>query len=89
MRIEVTRTGGIAGITRRAVLETTGRPDAAELERLARQVLAEAGPGTPPGVPDGYQYTVTVDGRTVEFADPDTSDALEELVGRVLKEGAR
>ncbi|MFD0267212.1 hypothetical protein ACFVGY_11525, partial [Streptomyces sp. NPDC127106] len=65
------------------------RPPAprAHRERRAAQVLGDGGPGTPAGVPDGYRYTVTVDGRTVEFADPDTSDALEELVERVLQEG--
>ncbi|MFD8411565.1 protealysin inhibitor emfourin [Streptomyces sp. NPDC059650] len=89
MRIEVTRSGGFAGITRRAVLDTAGRPGAAAVERLARRVLAEAGPGVPAGVPDGYRYTVTVDGRTVERADPDTSEDLEELVERVLRDGTR
>ncbi|WP_329380108.1 hypothetical protein OG625_14255 [Streptomyces sp. NBC_01351] len=94
MRIRVTRSGGFAGITYKAELETSGRPDAAELERLAAQVLAEAeareeaGAGPAAGVPDGYRYTVTVDNRTVEFVDPDISEAQEELVARVLRDGA-
>lgn len=88
MRIRVIRSGGVAGLTRQAELETSGRPDAADLERLALEVVAEAQAGPVPGVPDGYHYTVTVDGRTVEFADPNTSDALEELTERVLRDGA-
>ncbi|MFJ8012913.1 protealysin inhibitor emfourin [Streptomyces sp. NPDC096339] len=80
------RSGGLAGITSKGELDTSGRPDAAELEALAREVLAEAGEGPARVVPDGYRYTVTVDDRTVEFADPDTGDALEELVERVLRD---
>ncbi|GGS94488.1 hypothetical protein GCM10010270_78140 [Streptomyces violaceus] len=44
------------------------------------------GPGPSEVCPGGYRYTVTVDDRTVEFADPDGSDALEELIERVLRE---
>lgn len=46
MRIEVIRSGGFAGIERRAVLDTAGRPDAFRLHALARDVLA-ADPGGP------------------------------------------
>ncbi|MEV7525801.1 protealysin inhibitor emfourin [Streptomyces sp. NPDC091371] len=88
MRIRVIKSGGFAGITYKAELETSGRPDAAELERLATEVLAQSGTGPPAGVPDGFRYSVTVDDRTVEFADPDISDAQEELVERVLRDGA-
>jgi hypothetical protein len=88
MRIRVIRSGGLLGMTRRAELETPGRPDAPELERLALDVVAEAPAGPVPGVPDGYRYIVTVDDdRTVEFADPGLSDAQLELVERVLGEG--
>ncbi|MEV6954375.1 protealysin inhibitor emfourin [Streptomyces sp. NPDC051183] len=88
MRIRVTRSGGIAGLTLKAELETSGLPDAADLERLALEVVAGGRPGPVSGVPDGYHYTVTVDDRTVEFADPDISDAQEDLVERVLRDGA-
>jgi hypothetical protein len=57
-------------------------------QALAEQVLA-AGPATPPaGVPDGFRYEITVDGRTVYAADPRLSEEQRELVSRVLKEGA-
>jgi hypothetical protein len=88
MRIAVSRTGGLAGIPRRGELETTGRPDATHLHALAGSVLA-AGHATPPGgVPDGFAYAITVDGRTVYCADPDLCEAQRELVQTVLKEGA-
>ncbi|ALO93711.1 metalloprotease [Streptomyces hygroscopicus subsp. limoneus] len=88
MRIRVRRTGGFAGIERRAEVDTSGRPDADEWRSLAERALA-SGRGTPPaGVPDGFRYEITVDGRTVYAADPRLTEAQRELVSRVLKEGA-
>ncbi|MEU6505088.1 protealysin inhibitor emfourin [Streptomyces sp. NPDC046942] len=88
MRIQVRRTGGFAGIERRAEVDTSGRPDAPSLHALAERVLA-AGQGTPPpGVPDGFAYEITVDGRTVYAADPRLTQEQRELVTLVLKEGA-
>ncbi|MFE9770766.1 protealysin inhibitor emfourin [Streptomyces sp. NPDC005931] len=88
MRIQVTRTGGFAGIERRAEVETAGRADAPEWHSLAERALA-AGRGTPPvGVPDGFSYRITVDGRTVYCADPRLTDDQRELISKVLKEGA-
>ncbi|MFD7557711.1 MULTISPECIES: protealysin inhibitor emfourin [unclassified Streptomyces] len=88
MHIRVTRSGGFAGFPLKAELDTTGRPDAAELERLATAVLTQTGPGPVAVVPDGYRYSVTVDDRTVEFADPKITEEQEELVERVLRDGA-
>ncbi|MEU6574066.1 protealysin inhibitor emfourin [Streptomyces sp. NPDC046805] len=88
MRIQVTRTGGFAGIERRAEVDTSGRPDAHAWQTLAEQALA-TGQGTPPtGVPDGFHYEITVDGRTVYAADPKLTTEQRSLVSRVLKEGA-
>jgi hypothetical protein len=89
MRIRVRRTGGFAGIERRAEVDTTGRPDAHEWQALAERALA-SGRGTPlpsGGVADGFSYEITVDGRTVYAADPRLTEAQRELVSRVLKEG--
>ncbi|PWI18512.1 hypothetical protein DI272_33495 [Streptomyces sp. Act143] len=88
MRIQVTRSGGFAGIERHAEVNTSGRPDAAEWHALAEQALA-AGRGAPPvGVPDGFSYEITVDGKTVYCADPRLTEEQRELISRVLKEGA-
>ncbi|GAA3806386.1 protealysin inhibitor emfourin [Streptomyces chiangmaiensis] len=88
MRIRVRRTGGFAGIERRAEVETSGRADVQEWHALAERALA-AGRGTPPaGVPDGFSYEITVDGRTVYCADPWLTEEQRTLVSRVLKEGA-
>ncbi|MBP2402799.1 protealysin inhibitor emfourin [Streptomyces syringium] len=90
MRIAITRTGGFAGIERRAELDTTGRPDATHLEALAHRALVPCAPGAtaPPGVPDGFHYDITVDGRTVHCADPHVTHEQRELIRYVLKEGA-
>ncbi|MFI6205007.1 protealysin inhibitor emfourin [Streptomyces sp. NPDC051041] len=88
MRIQVRCTGGFAGIERRAEVDTSGRADAHEWRALAERAVA-AGRGTPPaGVPDGFGYQITVDGRTVYCADPRLTDEQRELISRVLKEGA-
>ncbi|CAL9568399.1 protealysin inhibitor emfourin [Streptomyces sp. Tu 3180] len=88
MRIQVRRTGGFAGIERRAEVDTSGRADAHEWHALAERALA-AGRSTPPaGVPDGFGYRITVDGTSVYCADPRLTQEQRELIRRVLKEGA-
>lgn len=54
------RSGGLAGVTRQAAPDTSGRPDAADLERLALAAVADSRAVPAPGVPDGFQHTVTV-----------------------------
>ncbi|MFE9623215.1 protealysin inhibitor emfourin [Streptomyces sp. NPDC006527] len=88
MRIQVRRTGGFAGIERRAEVDTSGRPDAQEWQALAEKAVA-AGRGAPPaGVPDGFSYEITVDGKRVYAADPGLTGEQRKLISRVLKEGA-
>ncbi|MEU6440007.1 MULTISPECIES: protealysin inhibitor emfourin [unclassified Streptomyces] len=91
MRIEVTRTGGFAGGRRTGVIDTDsaqGAADAPQWHSLAEQALREGAAEPPSGVPDGFRYTLTVDGRTVHAADPRLGEAQRELFRRVLKEGA-
>ncbi|GHJ37704.1 protealysin inhibitor emfourin [Streptomyces sp. TS71-3] len=88
MRIQVKRTGGFAGVERHAAVDVSARDDAEEWQALADQVLSE-GRGTPPlGVPDGFQYQITVGQKTVYCADPRLTEAQRKLITRVLKEGA-
>ncbi|MEU9134922.1 protealysin inhibitor emfourin [Streptomyces sp. NPDC048404] len=88
MRIEVRRTGGFAGIERRAEVDTAARPDAREWHALAERAVATGRDTPPAGVPDGFHYEITVDGRTVHAADPGLTEDQRELIARVLKEGA-
>ncbi|MGW7439779.1 protealysin inhibitor emfourin [Streptomyces sp. NPDC054849] len=89
MRIQVERTGGFAGIERRAEVDTSGRADEDEWRALARLAL-RPGPADDPadGVRDGFAYRITVDGRTVSCREPSLSEAQRALITRVLKEGA-
>ncbi|MFC9095497.1 protealysin inhibitor emfourin [Streptomyces sp. NPDC057072] len=88
MRIRVRRTGGFAGIERRAEVETSGRSDAQEWHSLAERAVAAGRDAPPAVVPDGFNYEITVDGRTVYCADPRLTEEQRALVSRVLKEGA-
>jgi hypothetical protein len=88
MRIEVIKSGGFAGIEHRAALDTNGRPDAFRLHALARDVLAADRGGQAGGVPDGFQFDITIDGRCVRCFEPRISEAQNELISIVLKEGS-
>jgi len=88
MRITVIRTGGFGGLTRRATLDTEGRPDASELASLSEQAVAEGHHGERPvGVPDGFHYEIEADGAVAYCADPRLSEAQRALITRVLREG--
>ncbi|MEW2167772.1 protealysin inhibitor emfourin [Streptomyces sp. NPDC007084] len=88
MLIQVWRTGGFAGIERRAEVDTAGRPDAADWQALAERTITAGRDAPPAGVPDGFSYRITVDGTTVHAADPSLTEDQRELITRVLKEGA-
>lgn len=88
MRIQVRRTGGFAGIEKVSEVDTTARADAREVRDLAERAVAEAHEIAPVGVPDGFGYQITVDGRTVHCADPRLTEAQRDLISLVLKEGA-
>ncbi|NEB67017.1 hypothetical protein G3I39_08105, partial [Streptomyces fulvissimus] len=66
----------------------TSLPDAEAWEELAARALETATPAPATGVPDGFAYQLTVDGRSAHFTDPHLTPAQRELVSRVLKEGA-
>ncbi|WP_327293362.1 protealysin inhibitor emfourin [Streptomyces sp. NBC_01198] len=88
MRIEVTRSGGFAGLTRHAALETGDRPDAGHLQALALAALTPPRPTGQDPTRDGFGYTITVDTATVHCADPELTPAQRELIAAVLGEGA-
>ncbi|MER5770118.1 protealysin inhibitor emfourin [Streptomyces sp. NPDC001985] len=88
MRIQVRRTGGFAGIERFAEVDTADRDDPGSWVALAGQALTEGRDTPPVGVPDGFSYQITVDGRTVYCADPRLTPEQRELISRVLKEGS-
>jgi hypothetical protein len=88
MRIAVTRTGGFAGITRKAELETTGRPDAPQLTDLARAALAAGQSALPSGARDAFRYEITIDDTTIHCADPEVNEAQLALIQAVLSQNS-
>ena len=87
MRIEVSRSGGLMGITRRAVVDTAGRPDADSWAALAR----EAGPVPTPiradaRVADGFTWSIQVDSEHTVLADQALHGPLRELAERALRD---
>ncbi|MFG2132124.1 protealysin inhibitor emfourin [Streptomyces sp. NPDC048751] len=90
MRLRLIRSGGLLGMPRRADVDTSDRPDGADLEQLAHQALTEP-PNRPPagtGMPDAYHYTLTVDDQPpIEFTDPGLTECQLQLVERLLGEG--
>lgn len=88
MRIEVVRSGGFAGISRRAVVDTADHPGGARLEALVAEILAA--PPAPPHrpIPDGFSYDITAGSRTFHCADPHLTPPQRELIRTILNEGA-
>ena len=85
MKCEITQVNG-DGTIRRALVDSTGRHDAARWEQLADDARFDVPrPYRPhPGEP---VYEITVDGRAVQIADGDLDGPLRELVRAVLTEG--
>ncbi|RXS83591.1 hypothetical protein EST92_13780 [Streptomyces sp. TM32] len=88
MRIYVHRTGGFSGVDRRAEIDTSGRDDAEDWRTLADKAVATARTEPPVGVPDGFSYQITVDGRTVYCSDPRLTEEQRTLITKVMKEGS-
>lgn len=88
MRIQVRRTGGFAGIEHYAEVDTSAREDAGDVQALAEAAVAQCRSTPPIGVPDGFSYQLTVDGRTVYCSDPRLTEAQRRLISLVLREGA-
>ena len=88
MRIEVVRSGGIAGLVRRVSVETADRPDGSRLAALAQAALAPHPSPAGDQVRDGFTYRITAGGSTTVCAEPQLTDAQRLLVQVLLSEGA-
>jgi emfourin len=99
VRIEVTRSGGFAGLVRRGEGDTALSPELAalaeraDLSGLSRRVRPEqvapsggpVGPGDPAGRPDAFSYHISVDGGApVTVPEHRLEGPLRELVDHVL-----
>lgn len=86
MRISVTRSGGFAGITRRAEVDTEARGDAAAWEDLVgRADLTDRGRAA--GPPDRFVYRIDVDDRTAHVGEADLDEPTRALIDSVFAAG--
>jgi len=92
MRIQFERSGGFAGITRKASVDTSRLPPAekAQLEALANAVdFARIPPPKPGPSADRFQYRLTIsDGgqrKTASFADGQVTPEMRPLLDRLLE----
>ena len=86
--IEVSRSGGVAGMTRRGVVDTDGRDDADAW--VARASAAHPGPTAAPnpaGVRDGFTWSIRMDAEHTVLGDGALTGPLRELAERTLREG--
>lgn len=88
MRIEVSRSGGVAGMTRRGVVDTDATDDTAGWEALvaAAQFVAAPPPAASP-VRDGFTWTVVVGEQRAQLGDTQLAGPLRDLAERTLREG--
>ncbi len=87
MHIDVRRTGGIAGATRTWRVDTDTCADPAAWSDLVGALPADD-PDTAPGaVRDDFEWTVTVEQRTVRIAGSRLDGPWAALVARARDEG--
>lgn len=90
MVIVVVRSGGVAGMTRRGIVDTTTLGSrASEWQQLVERALPVLDGLTDRDSPvrDGFVWRLEVGERSCETADSELTGPLRELAERTLKEG--
>ena len=89
MRITVSRSGGFAGMTRRAQVDVDAAPDAAWWRATAAgAVPMPSGSGAPASpVRDGFTWTIEVGEERAVLPDSAVRGPLREIAERTLAEG--
>jgi hypothetical protein len=84
MRVSVVRSGGFAGIERRAEAETSEDP---ALEALVSRSDLDSLPSRVEGgaARDRFVYEIDLGGRTVTVGESQLTEPLRELVDRLLR----
>ncbi len=93
MRVELERSGGLAGLILRAVLDTSELdPDQARQAETALDTLDWEHPSTPPQGADLYQYQLTITDaagrrRPTVLYEPQIPAALRPLIRQLVARG--
>jgi hypothetical protein len=83
MKVSVTRTGGIAGLTRTwSVAVDSGQPDSSEWTDLLGRLPWNSRPRGPQQ-PDRFVYVIRASRRSVTLPEQQVTGAWRELVDRV------
>ena len=80
MRVAVTRSGGFAGMVRRAEIDSADHPDVAD---LIDDVRLDEVP-EPKGEPDRFVYDIEIGDRSAKVGESDLHGPLRALVDRVM-----
>lgn len=89
MRIAVSRSGGFAGLVRRAEVDTDAVPDADAWLRLAEQAAPLPEPPTAPGrARDAFTWTIELGEQRAVLPDRSVTGPLRDLAERTLAEGS-
>jgi hypothetical protein len=85
VEISVTRSGGFAGLTRRASVDTDRLPDAEHWQAVLGRIGLAGLPASRPR-PDRFVYTIEIDGQVARIGEADMTGALRELVDMVMEQ---
>lgn len=85
MRVEVVRRGGLAGIPLRGSVDTADLPP--ETARAAETALSVTPNPADRPHPDGFQYELAADGRSVVLNESDIPAHLKPLIDSALAGG--
>jgi hypothetical protein len=83
--VAVTRSGGFAGLVRRAELDSADHPAVAG---LINDVRLDDVPAEPRRDPDRFVYDVQIGDRSAQIGESDLHGALRELVDQVMTHGS-
>jgi hypothetical protein len=83
VRVAVTRSGGFAGMVRRAEIDSADHPAVA---RLIDDVHLDEVP-TPTGAPDRFVYDIEIGDHSAQVGEADLHGPLRALVDHVMTHG--
>ncbi len=85
MKVSVVRSGGFAGMERRAEADTREDPALADLVSRSDLAALPAGRRTGHGGADRFVYEIDLGGKTVTVGESQLTEPLRELVGHLFK----
>jgi hypothetical protein len=85
VKVAVTRSGGFAGLVRRAEVDSADHPAVAD---LINDVRLDEVPSEPKREPDRFVYEIKIGDRSAQIGESDLHGPLRELVHHVMSHGS-